>query len=245
MMNNSTPILLIPGLLCDAALWRPQQDHLGGRHPVHVADVTRADSVAEMARQVLAAAPARFILAGLSMGGYVSLEIMRTAADRVIALMLLDTSARQDTPEQSERRQSLIALARRGKFKGVTPRLLPLLIHADRLNDSAVTQTVLDMAARVGQEAFLRQQTAILGRIDSRPSLSQIRVPTAIICGEADALTPPALSREMATDIADATLTLIPNCGHLSTIERPEVVNAAFDALIARAAAAWIFSGSS
>lgn len=168
------------------------------------------------------------------MGGYVSLEIMRTAADRVIALMLLDTSARQDTPEQSERRQSLIALARRGRFKGVTPRLLPLLIHTDRLNDSTVTQTVLDMAERVGQEAFLRQQTAILGRIDSRPFLNQIRVPTAIVCGEADALTPPALSREMATDISDARLTLIPNCGHLATIEQPEAVNAAFDALISR-----------
>jgi pimeloyl-ACP methyl ester carboxylesterase len=234
-MNNAPRILLIPGLLCDAALWRPQQDHLGGRHVVQVADVTRADSVAEMARQVLAEAPPRFILAGLSMGGYVSLEIMRVAPDRVLALMLLDTSARQDTPEQSERRQSLIALARRGKFKGVTPRLLPLLVHADRLSDASVTQTVLDMAERVGQEAFLRQQTAILGRIDSRPSLSQIRVPTSVVCGESDALTPPGLSREMAADIADARLTLIPLCGHLSSIERPEAVNAAFDALIERA----------
>lgn len=233
-MTNAAPILLIPGLLCDAALWRPQEVHLAGTRPVLIADVTLDDSVHAMARRVLDHAPPRFLLAGLSMGGYVSLEIMRLAPERAAGLMLLDTSARQDTPEQSERRMSLIDLAKRGRFKGVTPRLLPLLIHADRLQDAAVTQTVLDMAERVGQEAFLRQQTAILGRIDSRPSLSQIRVPTSIVCGEADALTPPALSRELATDIPDAQLTLIPDCGHLSSIERPEAVNAAFDALIER-----------
>jgi pimeloyl-ACP methyl ester carboxylesterase len=233
-MSDPTPILLIPGLLCDAALWRPQQDHLSARRSVRIADVTRADSVTELAQQALAEAPQHFILAGLSMGGYISLEIMRVAAERVSGLMLLDTSARQDTPEQAERRRSLIGLAKRGKFKGVTPRLLPLLIHPDRMKDGALTQTVLDMAERVGAEAFLRQQTAILGRIDSRPFLSQIRVPTAILCGDSDSLTPPSLSREMATDIPDARLTLIPNCGHLSTIEQPEAVNAAFDLLIDR-----------
>ncbi len=233
-MNNASPILLVPGLLCDAALWAPQQAHLAARHACHVADITRAETVAELATQALPSAPPRFVLAGLSMGGYVSLEIMRQAPERVMGLMLLDTSARQDTPEQSERRQSLIALAKRGKFKGVTPRLLPLLVHKDRLAEPAVTQIILDMAERVGQEAFLRQQTAILGRIDSRPFLSQIRVPTSIVCGDADALTPPELSREMATDIPDARLTMVAHCGHLSTIEQPHAVNAALDALLAR-----------
>ena len=233
-MTNAPPILMVPGLLCDAALWSPQVAHLTLRYACHIADVTSHDSIASMAAESLRAAPPQFVLAGLSMGGYVALEIMRQAPERALALMLLDTSARQDTPEQSERRQSLIALAKMGKFKGVTPRLMPLLIHKDRLEEQPLVQIVLDMAERVGQAAFLRQQTAILGRPDSRPFLSQIHVPTQIVCGDSDALTPPALAREMATDIPDARLTLVPDCGHLSTLERPEAVNAAFDGLLSR-----------
>ena len=233
-MSNVPPILFVPGLLCDGALWEPQIAHLSSSHDCHIADVTTEDSIAAMAGQVLTSAPPQFVLVGLSMGGYVALEIMRQAPGRVQALMLLDTSARQDTPEQSERRQSLIALAKMGKFKGVTPRLLPLLVHKARLQETALTQIVLDMAERVGQAAFLRQQAAILGRVDSRPLLNQIKVPTSVMCGDADALTPPVLAREMAADIPNARLILVPNCGHLSSIERPEAVNAELDALLGR-----------
>lgn len=226
-MADRPSLLLLPGLLCDGALWSPQVAALAGQIDVQVADLTKDDSVAGMAKRALDGAPERFALAGLSMGGYVALEIMATAPGRVERLALLDTSARADTPEQTRRRQGLIALAGRGQFKGVTPRLLPMLIHPARIEDEALTGVVMGMAERVGKDAFLRQQRAIMGRPDRRSMLARIRVPTLVLCGNEDALTPVELSREMASGIATSRLTIMPDCGHLSTIERPEPVNAA------------------
>ncbi len=220
--------MLLPGLLCDSALWEPQRTGLADIADVTVADLTRHDSIKAMAGSVLETAPPRFCLAGLSMGGYVALEIMRQAPDRVERLALLDTSARVDTAENFRRRRGLISLARMGRFKGVTPRLLPMLLHPDRLSDEGLTQLVMDMAERVGQEAFIRQQTAILGREDSRPGLSSIDCPTLVICGRQDQITPPELSEELAAGIPQAELFILENCGHLSSIERPDEVNAHF-----------------
>lgn len=222
------PLVLLPGLLCDSALWEPQRTGLADIADVTVADLTRHDSIKAMAGSVLETAPPRFCLAGLSMGGYVALEIMRQAPDRVERLALLDTSARVDTAENFRRRRGLISLARMGRFKGVTPRLLPMLLHPDRLSDEGLTQLVMDMAERVGQEAFIRQQTAILGREDSRPGLSSIDCPTLVICGRQDQITPPELSEELAAGIPQAELFILENCGHLSSIERPDEVNAHF-----------------
>lgn len=226
-MADRPPLLLLPGLLCDKALWAPQVEALADQAEMRVADLTRDDSLAAMAKRALDGAPERFALAGLSMGGYVALEIVATAPERVERLALLDTSGRADTPEQLRRRQGLIALAGRGEFKGVTPRLLPMLIHPDRIEDKALTAIVMGMAERVGKDAFLRQQRAIMGRPDRRPLLSKIHVPTLVLCGNEDALTPVELSREMAAGIATSRLTLVPDCGHLSTLERPEAVNVA------------------
>src|SRR5258708_6586440 len=142
-------LVLLPGLLCDAALWQAQLDRFGDRFDILVADLTRDDTLRKLAGRVLASAPERFALPGLSMGGYVAQEIVREAPGRVRRIALLDTSARPDTPEQAERRRALIALAKTGKFKGVTPRLLPLLIHPARLQDRAVTGVVMAMAERV------------------------------------------------------------------------------------------------
>jgi pimeloyl-ACP methyl ester carboxylesterase len=221
------PLILIPGLLCDAVLWRPITDGLAEEAAAVVADVTLDDSVAAMARRILDWAPARFALAGLSMGGYVAQELMRQAPERVTRLALLDTSARPDTPEQSRRRKGLIALARQGRFKGVTPRLLPMLVHPDRLEDAPLVDTVMGMAERVGRAAFLRQQTAILGRPDGVPDLSGIDCPTLVLCGRQDVLTPPDAHEEMAFHIPGATLVQVEACGHLSPLERPEPVLAA------------------
>ncbi len=230
-------LILLPGLLCDAALWREQIAHFSARVqadtnrplPVQVADLTRDDSIAAMASRVLSWAPPEFYLAGLSMGGYVALEILRQAPKRVTRLALLDTSARPDSPEQSERRRGLVDLARRGRFRGVTPRLLPLLLAKDRLDDAPLTSAVMAMAERVGAEAYLRQQTAILGRADSRPSLADIRCPTMVICGTEDALTPVAHSEEIAAAIPGAVLHLLPGAGHLTTMEQPSAVNQLLD----------------
>lgn len=220
-METMQPLVLLPGLLCDSALWRPVTDALAAEAAAAVADLTLDDSVGAMADRVLAWAPPRFALAGLSMGGYVAQEIMRRAPDRVTRLALLDTSARADSDEQRRRRRGLIALARQGRFKGVTPRLLPLLVHPDRLADTELVEIVTGMAERVGRDAFLRQQTAILGRPDGIADLSRIDCPTLVLCGRQDALTPPELHEEMAFHIPAARLVQIPDSGHLPPLERP------------------------
>ncbi len=229
------PLHLLPGLLCDPALWPPQITTLSDvAGPIMGADQTRHDSLAAMAEATLDEAPDRFALAGLSMGGYCAFEIMRQAPQRVTRLALLDTSARPDTEEQLSRRRGLIELAQKGEFKGVTPRLLPLFLHQDRLGDEALTGTVRSMAERVGKEAFLRQQTAIMGRPDSRPGLARIACPTLVLTGRQDVLTPPAMSEEIAAGISGSRLVIVEECGHLTTIERPEAVNAAFRDWLAR-----------
>jgi pimeloyl-ACP methyl ester carboxylesterase len=217
---------LLPGLLCDAALWNHQVVHLADTLQVTVADLTADNSIAAMAERVLATAPRTFALAGLSMGGYVALEIMRQAPERVERLALLATNARADSAEKVANRQELIRLSELGKFKGVTPRLLPNLVHPSRLKDPAVADVVMDMAARIGQEGFKRQQTAIMNRKDGRAELAAIRVPTVVICGRQDALSPLALHQEMADAIVGAKLVVIEDCGHLSPLERPYAVTA-------------------
>ena len=226
-------LILLPGLLCDDALWQPQAARFGRRCDIVVADLTRDDSLRGMAGRVLAAAPERFALAGQSMGGYVALEILREAPGRVSRVALINTSARPDTPEQITRRGELIKLAKTGTFKGVTPRLLPVLVHASRLTDRPLTGTVMAMTERVGQAAFLRQQQAIIARPDSRPVLPRIGCPALVLCGRQDVLTPPALSEEMARAIPDAQLVLIDDCGHLAPIEQPEIVNQALEEWLA------------
>jgi len=233
-MTAPDPLVLLPGLLCDRALWSHQTTHLADLVETHVADLTGAESITGMAQQVLATAPDRFALAGLSMGGYCALEILRQAPGRVTRLALLDTTAQPDSPQQLSRRRGLIQLAEKGQFKDVTPRLLPLLIHPDRLDDAALTTTVMEMAARIGQPAFVRQQKAIMGRMDSRPHLPAITAPTLVLCGRQDALTPPERSAEMAEAIPDAQLEIIEECGHLSTLERPEATTEALRAWLAR-----------
>jgi pimeloyl-ACP methyl ester carboxylesterase len=218
---------MLPGLLCDHALWRHQVEALADLADPWIADLTRADNVEEMARSVLEQAPERFALAGLSMGGYVCFEILRQAPRRVSRLALLDTKASPDSPEQRRRRRGLLSLASKGRFKGVTPQLLPMLLHEDRLEDAKLTGIVMAMAERVGRDAFIRQQTAILARPDSRPLLPGIDVPTLVLCGKEDALTPMAEHKAMAEAIPNAELTVVPHCGHLAPLERPEAVNAA------------------
>ena len=226
-MGERVPLVLVPGLLCDAALWRHQVEHLAEVAAITVADVTRQDSMAAMAEAVLAQAPAdRFALAGLSMGGYVSLEIMRRAPGRVARLALLDTTARPDTEEARQRRLAFIAQTEQGDFKGVTKRLLPLFIHPDRLEDEALAGTVTAMTRRVGKGVFLRQQRAIMGRADARAWLGGIQPPTLVLVGREDALTPVALHEELAARIPHARFVIVEHCGHLSPVERPEAVTA-------------------
>jgi pimeloyl-ACP methyl ester carboxylesterase len=227
-------LVLVPGLLCDALLWKAQIEALQGQIKCWVADHTRSETMAEVAADVLRDAPfERFALAGLSMGGYVALEIMRRAADRVDRLALLDTSAQADTPEQLKKREGLIALAQRGRFLGVAQGLLPLYIHRSRLSDQKLVGTVKEMSRNIGRDSFIRQERAIMSRADSRPLLPAIDSPTLVLCGRQDAVAPPDRHEEMAAGIPGATLQVIEECGHLSTLEKPAEVSAALRAWLA------------
>jgi pimeloyl-ACP methyl ester carboxylesterase len=220
-------LLLLPGLLCDARLWRDQVAALSGTLRCEVADLTQDDTLPAMAARALALVPqaSPIALVGLSMGGYVALEAMRQAPGRIARLALMDTSARPDTPQQARRRRGLLALSQSGQFRGVTPRLLPQLLHPDRL-EGPLGEEVRRMAERVGRDAFARQQRAILARPDSRPDLPGIRVPTLVAVGEADLLTPPDLAAEMASLIPGADLRILPGCAHLPPMEDPATVTA-------------------
>ncbi|HUX24495.1 MAG TPA: alpha/beta fold hydrolase [Burkholderiales bacterium] len=225
---KKTSLVLVPGLLCDAQLWQPQIENLTDIADIWIADHTRSDTMAGVARDVLADAPfASFALAGLSMGGYIALEIMRQTPQRVTRLGLLDTSARAELPQQTQRRMDLIALAGRGEFPEVTEILLPLLMHPSRLEQAALANVVRSMANSIGEEAFVRQQKAIMSRSDSLGLFPAIDCPTLVLCGRQDALTPLAVHQEIATGIKGARLEIIEDCGHLSTLERPAEVNAA------------------
>jgi pimeloyl-ACP methyl ester carboxylesterase len=233
-MSGKPTLILVPGLLCSARLWAAQIDGLSDLADIAVADMTRDDTMAGMAQRVLDCTDGTFSLAGLSMGGYVAMEVMRRAPERVERLALLDTGARADTEEQTIRRRDLIGLADRGEFKAVSPKLLPLFVHPDRLADKAMVDAISKMADSVGKDAFLRQQQAIMHRPDSRPGLAAIACPTLVVCGREDVLTPPELSEEIAGLVPGADFVLIEGCGHLSTMERPDDVNAALRSWMSR-----------
>ncbi len=223
-MAERVPLALLPGLLNTEALWAHQIEHLSDLADPWVADFTTQDSIAAMARSVLEAMPGRFALAGLSMGGYVALEIMATAPERIERLALLDTRATGDEPHELARRRGLLELAEKGEFKGVTPRLLPLFLHDSWLQEDAdprVAETTLAMGRAVGREAFARQQQAIMGRRDQTANLASIACPTLVLCGRQDQPTPLIRHEEMAAAIPDARLVVIEDCGHLSPLERP------------------------
>ena len=226
-MADPLSIILVPGLLCSARLYTPQLPALWAFGPVTIADHRRDDSVEAVARRILEAAPPRFALAGLSYGGYVALAIMRTAPERVAKFALLDTQARPDSEEAKAGRRKLMAMAEEGKLNDVVDMLTPKFLSAAHAKDERLKQVVRDMARETGVDAFLKQQRSIMARPDSRPLLSSIRCPTLVLVGDSDTLTPPDLSKEMADGIAGAKLAVIPNCGHLSTIEAPDAVNAA------------------
>jgi len=224
-MANEANLVLIPGLLCTAELFGPQVSAFSKSHAIEVADHTSSSSLSEIAQTILAKAPPRFALAGLSMGGYIAFEILKQAPERVTRLALLDTNARADRTEQAQQRRDLVAAARRDGLAAAADKLLPLLIHPARLTDGPLTSLVRRMAEETGIEVFARQQEAIIARPDNRPFLPSIHCPTLIIVGAEDAITPVKVAEEMRAGIPGSRLEVIADCGHLATLERPETVN--------------------
>jgi pimeloyl-ACP methyl ester carboxylesterase len=232
-MTEPLPIVLVPGLLCTPRLYLEQIPALWRVGPVTVADHTRDDSMSGIARRILSLAPPQFALVGLSMGGYVAFEMQRQAPGRILKLALLDTAARPDAPEQTEQRRRQIELAQSGGFDGISDLLFPRFVAAARQTDRALQDIVRAMARDTGPEAFVRQQTAIMNRADSRPGLVAIGCPTLVLVGEQDAVTPPDRAAEMAAAIPDVRRVIVPNCGHLSTLEQPEAVARALVSFLA------------
>jgi pimeloyl-ACP methyl ester carboxylesterase len=226
-MADPLPLIMVPGLLCSARLYVPQLPALWPFGSVTIADHRRDDSVEHVARRILDAAPERFALAGLSHGGYVAFAVVRAAPERVARLALLDTQARPDSEEAKLGRRKLMGMAEAGKLNDVIELLTAKFLSAAHQKDPRLRQIVRDMAHDTGVDGFLNQQRAIMGRPDSRPLLGSIKCPTLVLVGDADTLTPLDLSKEMAGGIPGAKLAVIPDCGHLSTIEQPDAVNAA------------------
>ncbi len=224
---SKATLVLLPGMLNDARIWHHQSVALAQRASCHVADLTTQDSIAAMAADVLAQVPARrFALAALSMGGYVALEIMRRAPERVTGLALFGASARPELPEMAAFREKSIARAQTDFF-GVIDATANFAVHPERKADPIFQAEVRAMMARVGAPAFTRQCRAVMARADGRPLLASIQCPTLIVCGKQDAVTPPRLSEELAQGIAGAELLILEQCGHLSPLEAPEQVSAA------------------
>jgi len=224
-MADKQDLLLIPGLVCDAAVWGHQLAHLSEVAEVRVPPVTEGESMVEMARIVLDSAPPTFALAGFSMGGYIVLEMLRQAPERITRLALLDTSARADTPQKAEWRRTAIAACERGEFASIIEGMMPVLLHPDR-QTGPLPSFVRAMAERVGVTAFTRRHRAIGMRQDSRDLLRAARQPVRAICGREDGMSTIAEHEEIAALAPNGRFSLIEHCGHMTILEQPQAATA-------------------
>ncbi len=223
-MTDRIPLLLLPGLLNDAELWRGQIAALSDIADCTVGDQTRGETMQAVVDDVLAQAPDRFALAGFSLGGFVAQQILRTAPERVLRLALIDTSIHADSPERAAQRRSQRASVRLpGTFHGFGDTLMRSYIDASRLDDYVLVQRVRDMTARLGAAVFLRQSA--LDRVDGHDVLARYRDPLLIVCGANDRITPLAISEEMHALAPGSTLVVVPACGHLAPMEQPDEVS--------------------
>lgn len=219
---SNTPFLLIPGLNCTPEVFSQLVLALWPLGPVTVANHLEGESITAIAANILRDAPPLFALLGFSMGGYLAFEIMRQAPERVKKLCLLDTSARPDTPEATAKRRDRIGIARNGGFSKTLDGAYDDAVHPDHIGRADLRAISKAMSLANGAETYMRHQEAIIGRPDSRPTLATIRVPTAVVVGDADKITPPEAAYEMADAIPGATLAVIQRAGHMAIIEQPE-----------------------
>ncbi|MFD0824380.1 alpha/beta fold hydrolase [Neobacillus sp. M.A.Huq-85] len=215
-------LILLPGTLCSERLWRDQIDHLSDIAEIQVGDLTKNDSIQGMAESILNEAPEEFSLAGLSMGGIVAMELIHQAPERVKKLALLDTNPYPPKTEQISGWNQFIQMAKDGKFMEVTDQyLLPGLIHPERQDDLDLIHTIRKMAEDVGPEAMIRQMRALMSRPDPREYLHLIGCPTLVLLGRQDALCSLEMHEYLISIIPNAKLSIIEDCGHLSTLEKP------------------------
>lgn len=229
-MAKVTPVF-IPGLLCTEWLFHGQADIASGK--AVFADTRQHNTITGMAEAALMQTSGQLVPIGLSMGGYVALEMFRLAPTRISAMALFSTSCRQDDRAQRAYREQAIKMAEQDGFRGVTQQFLAKFLSPQALGDTAIVDGVLAMAADIGRGTFARQQQAILGRRAQHDTLASTNVPLSIVCGINDKLTPSALSQEMAVLAPHADLRLLPDVGHLSTLEAPDACRDALTDLMA------------
>lgn len=230
-MVRADAVLFLPGMMCDQRLFSPQIQSLS--IPWSVADTSSHDSFAEMASAALAAAPDRFAVVGLSMGGILAFEIWRQAPERVSHMALMDTNPHADAPERQDLRLEQIRRVANGDLREVVvDGLKPLYLAARHRDDEKLLGVALDMAMDLGSAVFRRQSIALKDRVDSVPHLQSISCPATVLCGDEDTLCPPELHQLMADSIPGAELCIVPECGHLATLEQPEKVNDALHRLL-------------
>lgn len=221
------PLVLLPGMMCDARLFAPQIAALSATRAIHVAPLTDHDTTAALADAVLADAPPRFALAGLSMGGIVAMEIMARAPARVARLALLDTNPRAETPAMQARRAPQIAAAERGDLARVMREEMKPNYLADGPGQRAILDLCMEMALALGPQVFIRQSRALRDRPDRQDRLRAVTVPTLVLCGAEDRLCPLDRHVLMRDLIPGAQLAVIPGAGHLPTLEQPDRTTAA------------------
>ncbi|CCO52054.1 putative alpha/beta-Hydrolase [Vibrio nigripulchritudo Wn13] len=226
----NTPLVLLPGMMCDERLFDAQVAEFSSERQVVVLPVTQADSMQELAKKVLEKAPSTFALAGLSMGGIVAMEVFRQQPKRIERLALLDTNPRAELDEVKQGRARQLERVAKGEMPNViSEEMIPRYCHRDFPNPS-IDKLCLDMANGLGDEVFVRQSLALRERPDQQQTLATVTQPTLILAGEDDQLCPLDRHECMKALIPHATLTLIPKAGHLTTLEQPEATNAALRA---------------
>jgi pimeloyl-ACP methyl ester carboxylesterase len=220
------PLVLLPGMMCDARLWGPQMSVFGRRTVIHAA-TTEAAAVEELAASVLAEAPERFALAGLSMGGIVAMEIVRQTPGRVERLALLDTNPKAELSEVRARREPQIEKARGGRLREVMRDEMKPNYLADGPAKATILDLCMDMALALGPEVFERQSRALAARPDQCETLRRYRGPTLILMGREDRLCPLDRHELMHELIPQSRLVVIDGAGHLPTLEQPQRTTAA------------------
>lgn len=221
------PLVLLPGMMCDARLFTPQIEALSGRRPLHLAPITAHDGIEALAAAVLAHAPPRFALAGLSMGGVVAMEMLRVAPERVDRLALLDTNPRAEAAEVSARRPRQVERALAGDLAGVMRDEMKPHYLADGPGRRAILDLCMTMALDLGPEVFARQSRALATRRDQQATLEAFRGPALVLMGEDDRLCPRERHELMHALISGSRLAVIEGAGHLPTLEQPDATTAA------------------
>lgn len=238
-MNNSIPLLLLPGLMNDERVWGTLLPALRAGRLVHVAPTHLHGNLEDSAREAVAAMPpGPFAVGGFSLGGYAALEVYRQAKQRIAGLALLDTGARADAEEAKQARTRMVQAMGSGAatLDQIAAGFAARVVHSSHLNDMDLLRLLADMASAVGIEGFAKQQQAAMGRPDNRGLLTTLQVPVLVLCGREDQVTPLALSEEMAKLLPDAELAIVETSGHMTTLEQPEAVMSALAGWLTRVA---------